>query len=88
MASDPDCVHLDRFDPEDTLLPKYESCDPELYSRGLSAEATESVHTFMAREHYEWDADLVEKVTPEAARRHFDMVCDAMADDLREWLGG
>lgn len=87
LASDPDCVHLDRYDPEDTLLPKYEGCDPELYARGLSAEATESVHKFMAREHYEWDADLVAKVTPEAARRHFDMVCDAMADDLREWLG-
>ncbi|HUS79884.1 MAG TPA: creatininase family protein, partial [Armatimonadota bacterium] len=86
MAVCPACVRLDRYDPDATLLPKYGGCDPELYSRGLSAEATESVHKFMAREHYVWDADLAEKVTPEAARRHFDMVCDALADDLREWL--
>ena len=87
MVCNPECVHLDRYDPEDTLLPKYEGCDPELYARGLSAEATEAVHQFMAREHWEWDPDLVAKVTPEAARRHFDMICDAMADELREWLG-
>ncbi len=88
MAPNPDCVHLDRYDPEDRVLPKYEGCSPELYSRGLSAEATESVHKFMARELWDWDADLVEQVTPEAARRHFDMICDAMADEVREWMGG
>lgn len=88
MAPHPDLVHLDRYDPEDTLLPKYEGCDPELYSRGLSEEATEAVHKFMAREHYVWDADLPEKVTPEAARRHFEIVCDALAEEVRAWMGG
>ncbi|MCD6359577.1 MAG: creatininase family protein [Armatimonadetes bacterium] len=88
MAACPDCVHLDRYDPEDTLLPRYEGCDPELYSRGLSEEATEAVHRFMAREHYEWNPDLVAQVTPEAARRHFDIICDALAGEIGEWMQG
>lgn len=88
MAPYPELVHLDRYDPQDTLLPKYEGCDPELYSRGLNEEATAAVHKFMAREHYVWDADLAEKVTPEAARRHFEMVCDALAEEVRAWMGG
>ncbi len=88
MAAGANYVHLDRFDPEDRQLPKYDGCDPELYSRGLSADATEAVHKFMAKELYDWDADLVEKVTPEAARRHTEMTCDAIAADLRAWMAG
>ncbi len=86
MAANADAVHLDRFDPEDTLLPRYPGCDPWLYSRGLSEAARESVFRFMAREHYEWDADLARKVTPEAARALFDEVCDRLADELRAWM--
>lgn len=88
MAADPGTVHLDRFDPEDTLLPKYEGCDPWLYGRGLSEEAQAAVHKFMAREHYEWSPDLAQIVTPEAARAHFDEVCDQLADAIREWMEG
>ncbi len=88
MAADPDAVHLDRYDPEDTLLPKYENCDPCLYARGLSEEAQAAVHKFMAREHYEWSPDLAEKVTPEAARAHLDETCDKLADEVREWMEG
>ncbi|MEA3401860.1 MAG: creatininase family protein [Armatimonadota bacterium] len=91
MAADPATVHLDRYDPEDTLLPKYDSaggaaCDPWLYSRGLTPESREAVFRFMAREHYEWDPELAEKVTPEAAQRIFDEVCDRLAEELREWM--
>lgn len=85
MAANPAAVHLDRFHPEDTLLPQYEGCDPELYSRGLSPEAREAVFRFMAREHWQWDADLARKVTPEAAQALFDEVCDRLADELRAW---
>lgn len=87
MAAVPDAVHLDLYDPEDTLLPKYDNCDPWLYSRGLSEEAQERVHQFMAREHYQWSPDLAEKVTPEAARAHFNEVCDLLAEDIRGWMG-
>ncbi len=86
MASRPGTVHLDRYDPEDTLLPKYPGCDPWLYSRGLSDEARKSVFRFMAREHYEWDADLATKVTPEAAQALLDELCDKLADELRAWM--
>ncbi len=86
MASFASAVHLDRYDPEDTLLPKYPGCDPWLYSRGLSPAARESVFRFMAREHYEWDADLAQKVMPETARALFDEVCDKLTDELRAWI--
>jgi len=86
MAANAAAVHLGRFDPEDTLLPKYADCDPWLYSRGLSPEAREAVFRFMAREHYEWDADLAQKVTPASARALFDEVCDKLADELRAWM--
>lgn len=88
MAADPDSVHLDRYEPEDTLLPKYEHCDPWLYARGLSEEAQARVHQFMAREHYEWSPDLAEKVTPEAAEAHLNEVCDLLAEEVREWMAG
>jgi len=87
MAAQAEAVHLDRYDPEDTLLPKYDGCDPELYSAGLTEESRESVQKFMAREHYEWDPDLAEKVTPEAARKLFDEICDGLADDVRRIMG-
>lgn len=86
MVADAAAVHLDRYDPEDTLLPKYEGCDPWLYSRRLSPKAREAVFNFMAREHYTWYPDLVEKVTPEAAQALFDEVCDRLADEVRAWM--
>ena len=85
MVANPAAVHLDRFNPEDTLLPQYEGCDPELYSRGLSPEAREAVFRFMAREHWQWTADLAQKVTPEAARALFDEIYDRLAE-LRAWM--
>lgn len=93
MVSKEGTVHLDRYDPEDTLLPKYTrpdggQLDPWLYGRGLSEEAQESVQTFMAREHYTWSPDLAEKVTPEAAQALFDEICGKLADELREWMAG
>lgn len=88
MTACPELVHLDRYDPQDTLLPKYQGCDPELYSRGLSAQATAAVHEFMAREHYVWEPDVPQQVTAEAARRHFDLMCDALAEEVRAWLQG
>lgn len=86
MAANPDAVHLDRFDPADTLLPQYEGCDPWLYSRGLSPEAREAVFRFMAREHWQWTPDLAQRVTPEAAQALFDEICDRLADELRAWM--
>ncbi len=86
MAAEPDAVHLDRYDPDDSLLPKYEECDPELYGLGLSEEAQASVREFMAREHYSWSPDLAKVVTPEAARAHFDEVCDRLAEEVKEWM--
>ncbi|MFW5867088.1 MAG: creatininase family protein [Armatimonadota bacterium] len=88
MAAEPDAVHLDRYDPEDTLLPKYENCDPWLYARGLSEDAQAAVHAFMAREHYEWSPDLAETVTAEAARALMDEICDKLAEEVREWMSG
>lgn len=88
MAANAEAVHLDRYDPQDTLLPKYPHCDPWLYSRGLSPEAREAVFRFMAREHYEWSPDLAQKVTPEAAQALLDEVCDRLAEELAEWMAG
>ncbi len=87
LAAAPDAVKLDRYDPDATLIPKYEGCDPELYCRGLSDQHHESVRRFMGREHYEWQDDLAEVVTPEAAQVFFNETCDALADELREALG-
>lgn len=93
MASKAGTVHLDRYDPEDTLLPKYTRADggpldPWLYARGLSPEAQDAVHRFMAREHYVWSPDLAEKVTPQSAQALFDEICDGLAEEIREWMGG
>ena len=41
----------------------------------------------IAREHYRWQEDLAEVVTPEAARELLDSVCDALVEELREWMG-
>lgn len=86
LAADPNAVHLDRFDPEDTLLPKYEGCDPWLYSRGLSHEARRAVIDFMEREHYRWNPELASVVNKDSAEALFDEICGKLADELREWM--
>lgn len=93
LAAEPAAVHLDRYDPDDTLLPKYARADggpldPWLYSRGLSEEAQASVHQFMAREQYTWSPDLAERVTPERAQALMNEICDKLADELTGWLAG
>jgi len=88
LVSEPRAVHLDRHDPAATLLPKYEGCDPALYYRGLSEQWHEPVRQFMAREHYVWQEDLAERVTPETAKRFFDAVCDALAEEVRGFVRG
>jgi len=87
LAAEPRAVHLDRHDPAQTLLPKYEGCDPALYCQGLSEQHHEAVRQFMALEHYRWQEDLAQVVTPEAAWELLDAVCDALAQELREWMG-
>ncbi|MFW6164163.1 MAG: creatininase family protein [Planctomycetota bacterium] len=84
LAACPEAVFLDRYDPAHTRIPKYGRCEPEHYCSGLSEELHEPVHAFMAREHFRWQQDLAEKVTPEAARRLFDHVCDRLATELSE----
>jgi creatinine amidohydrolase/Fe(II)-dependent formamide hydrolase-like protein len=87
LISEPRAVHLDRYDAAATLLPKYGGCDPALYCRGLSEQWHEPVRQFMAREHYAWQEDLAQRVTPEAASRFFDALCDALAEEVREFVG-
>jgi len=87
LAAVPRAVHLDRYDPGQTQLPKYPGCDPALYCQGLSEQHHQAVQQFMAREHYRWQEDLAEVVTPEAAGRLLNAVCDALAQELREWMG-
>ena len=84
LIAEPRAVKLDRYDPKDTLIPKYDDCDPELYCQGLSEQHHDSVRRFMAREHYDWQEDLTEVVTPESAQAFFDGMCDALANELRE----
>jgi len=85
LVADKRAVHLERYDPQDTRIPKYD-CDPELYCQGLSEGLHESVRRFTAREHFDWQADLAEVVTPEAANALFDSVCDAFAEAVRAWM--
>jgi len=85
-AAEPAAVHLDRYDPEATLLPKYEGCSPELYSQGLSEEHHEPVRRFMAREHYEWQPDLVEAIKAGSVRDFVMGVQNALACDLADWM--
>lgn len=87
LVSEPRAVYLDRYDPTATLLPKYPGCDPALYCQGLSEQWHEPVRQFMAREHYAWQEDLVQRVTPEAAQRFFDAVCDALTKEVAEFVG-
>ena len=84
LAADSRAVFLERYDPRDTKIPKYEGCDPGLYCRGLSVGLHAAVHAFMAREHYEWQPDLAQVVTEEAARALVAGVCDNLARDVRE----
>lgn len=87
-AAEPRAVHVERYDPEDTLLPKYEGCNPVFYSRGLSRNAAKEVENFMALEHYQWFEGLAEKVTPENAKSLSDETCDMLAEEIKEWIGG
>ncbi len=86
LAVAPDAVFLDRYDPARTRIAKYEGCDPAHYCSGLSEGLHEPVRAFMAREHFPWQDDLADKVTPEAARRLFDHVCDQLAAELTELM--
>ena len=88
LAAEPDAVFLDRYDPANTRIAKYEGCEPAHYCSGLSEKLHEPVRAFMAREHFPWQQDLAEKVTPEAARRLFDHVCDRLASDLAARMAG
>jgi len=88
FAARPEAVWPGRYDPRDTLLPKYEGCSPELYCGGLSEQHHEAVRRFMAREHYEWQEDLARVVTPAAAIRLFEATCDALANELRPLVTG
>jgi len=87
LLSEPRAVHLDRYDRTDTRLPKYEGCDPALYYRGLSEQLHQPVRDFMAADGWQWQADLVERVTPDAAQRYFDATRDALAEEVREFVG-
>lgn len=87
LAADERTVHLDRFDPTATRIPKYD-CDPALYCQGLSDGLHDAVRRFTAREHFTWQENLAEVVTPDAARTLFENVCDALADTLRAWIKG
>ena len=78
LASAPNLVHLERYDPETTQIPKYGGCDPGLYCTGLSEHQHRDVRQFMAQEHFSWQADLIEQVTPKSAERHLKAVCDNM----------
>ena len=85
LVADQRAVHLDRFDPAATRIPKYD-CDPDLYCQGLSEGHHETVRRFTAREHFPWQEDLAEVVTPEAAEALFDGVCGALAETVRAWV--
>ena len=87
LVAKPEAVFLDRYDPANTRIPKYDGCEPAHYYAGLSPELHEPVRAFMAREHFSWQSDLVEKVTPEAARRLFDHVCDRLAEEVAAFMG-
>jgi hypothetical protein len=88
LATHPDAVRLDRYDPRKTAIAKYDGCDPALYYRGLRDELHEPVRAFMAREHFRWQEDLADVVNPESAGRLFDGSCDSLADELREAMRG
>jgi len=87
LVARPEAVFLERFDPADTRIPKYECCDPARYCAGLSTELHESVRAFMARDDFAWQPDLAAKVTPQASRRLFDHVCDRLAGELAQLMG-
>lgn len=87
LVAEPRAVHLDRFDASATLIPKYD-CDPELYCRGLSEDSAERVRAFTAKEHFPWQEDLAEVVTPEAAKKLSDGACDLLAAAIKEWMTG
>lgn len=87
LAARPEAVFLNRFDPANTRIPKYEGCKAAHYSDGLSPELHEPVRAFMARGHFSWQPHLAAKVTPEAARRLFEHVCDRLASELAELMG-
>ena len=67
FATAPDAVQLDKYDPAATTLPRYEGLDPATYYDGLPEEMRERVRTHMARTEWEWQDDLVERVTAEGA---------------------
>ena len=85
--ADERCVRLDRYDPTATRIPKYD-CDPAVYCQGLSEGLHEAVNRFTAREHFTWQENLAEVVTPETARALFDNVCEALAGTIRTWIKG
>ena len=85
LVADERAVHLDRYDPAATRIPKYD-CDPALYCQGLSDGLHEAVRRFTAREHFDWQEDLADVVTPDAARALFDNVCRALAETVRSWM--
>lgn len=87
MVADERAVQLDRFDASATLIPKYD-CDPELYCRGLSEDSCERVLAFTAKEHFPWQKDLAEVVTPEAAKKLSDGACNLLTQAISEWMMG
>ncbi len=84
LAAEPKAVYLERYDPRDTKIPKYDGCDPTLYCKGLSAGLHDAVREFMAREHYQWQTDLADVVTERSARALFDGVCDNLTQEVRK----
>ncbi|MGD8240840.1 MAG: hypothetical protein PVH68_19980, partial [Armatimonadota bacterium] len=86
IAAAPDAVHLERFDADATALPRYEGLDPETYKEGLSSEAHEGLERHMARTHWEWDPELPDRATPEAARQVVDAIADGLAAKVNELL--
>jgi creatinine amidohydrolase/Fe(II)-dependent formamide hydrolase-like protein len=83
MAARPGSAKLDRFDPGQTRLPRYEGLDPETYSDGFSAALQEHVRRHMTATKYPWEADLARVATEAVGRQHL----EAMAQELARRAG-
>ena len=79
MVAKPGSVHLDRFDPKNAALPRYEGLDPATYHDGLSEPLHEHVSRHMARRDYVWQDDLVELSTEEMGEKQMAAMAQALA---------
>lgn len=88
MAARPGSVYLDRFDAEDTKIPRYEGLIPATYTEGLPEGMHENVRVHMERRVWQWHPHVARLPSEEIGNKLLNMMAESLAEQALTLLTG